>query len=196
MPALIYSFDGPTDESLDELCQRFGKATGKVTDDEACERGSLVQQHVEVTRSARLRVVVGRNQPAQHDARMHLQSRQRCFQLISTDVFKQHRDSVGTEPIERGAHVVLAVVDAAVKAQLLGDVLTLVGGPGDADDASTGALGKLSGERSHRSSGSGDEHGVTGLRLSNRQHAKVGRQSARDAECAKKRRRMNVEVTR
>ncbi len=31
MPALIYSFDGPTDESLDELCQRFGnKAVGLI----------------------------------------------------------------------------------------------------------------------------------------------------------------------
>ena len=81
---------------------------------------------------------------------MQLHPRQNRVELRAADVLKVDVDTAGCQPIERGADVFAAVVDAGIEAELVYHVLALVGTTGDADYPATFDFGDLSNQISYQ----------------------------------------------
>src|SRR5688572_4993379 len=104
---------------------------------------------------------------------MQLHPRQNRVELRAADVLKVDVDTAGCQPIERGADVFAAVVDAGIEAELVYHVLALVGTTGDADYPATFDFGDLSDEAADRACGRGHDHGLAGLRLGDVEQTKI-----------------------
>ena len=82
----------------------------------------------------------------------------------------------------------LAMVQTQIEAELLDRVFALLGPAGDADGARALDLRNLSDNGAHRARGRGDDHGLSGLRLSDVQQAHVRgeRWHSEHAQCARR----------
>ena len=106
----------------------------------------------------------------------------------AADILEIAVDAVRAGGLQFPPQIHRAVIDAIVEAQAVLHPQAFFGAAGDADDAGTGPLGELSGNRADGAGGRGHHEGLPGLRLADlgdpgvgggaghTQHAQIGGQ--------------------
>ena len=98
---------------------------------------------------------------------------------LAADVIEVDIDPLGTMLPQRLLDVFGLVVDGGVEAQIVDDVLALLGSAGDADRVAPLDLGDLTGDHADGTGRPGDDHGFAGFRLTDVEQAEIGRHSGR-----------------
>lgn len=87
------------------------------------------------------------------------------LEVLSSDVLVHDVEALGGKPLEGARDVLLAVVEAGVGAEHLGDVLELLGGADTGDNAHALLLGELDDDLTDRAGGGVDPDGLALLGL-------------------------------
>ena len=135
-----------------------------VTDDEAAHGDALDEDIVDVLNGVGGGVVLG-DQTANDDTAEVVHSIEGSLEVLSTDVLVVDVDTLGSEMSKGISGLLVLVVEAAIEAERLGDVLELLVRADGSNDAQTLVLGELADQLADSSTGSGDEDGLALLGL-------------------------------
>lgn len=102
---------------------------------------------------------------------------QRSVQRLTANVLVVDINSIGSQPLQGIRRVLLLVVRAGVKAELLGDELQLLVGTHGADDPQALVLRDLADDLADRASRTADEDGLALLGLADLEETRPGRQA-------------------
>lgn len=135
-----------------------------VTDNEAAHVNTLDEDVVDVLDGIRGGVVLG-DQTADDDAAKVVQGIEGSLEMLATNVLVVDVDTLGGKTGKSSSGLLGLVVEAAVEAESLGDVLELLVGADGSNDAQTFVLGELADELADGSASGGDENRLALLGL-------------------------------
>src|SRR5207249_801512 len=122
----------------------------------------------------RLDIVVFRDHAAHDHAGEIVEPREDRLLHRPADVLPIDVDPLWTGPVECGAEIGGAMIDARVEAEFGLDPAALVGPAGDADDPRAGAFGELARNRADRPRGRRYHHHLAALRAADLAQPDIG----------------------
>jgi len=140
---------------------------GQVVDEEPLHPRALLADHVPVAQPVRLpgRLQVLGDAAAAHHAPVAVQRAECVVEDLPADVVEEHVHAVGAQLADLRRHVVGAVVDRGVVAELLGEHPALRGRAGDADHAAAEVARDPADVRTDAARGARHEHRLALRRL-------------------------------
>lgn len=148
----------------------------RVTDDETAHVNTLDKDVVDVLDGVRVRVVL-RDEAADNDTTEVVQSVQSGRHVLTTNILVVDVDTARRQASQSVCGLLVLVVEAAVEAQLLGDVLEFLVRSDAANDLKTLVLGDLANQLTDSTTCRRDEDGLTLLGLTNLVERRVGGQT-------------------
>lgn len=147
-----------------------------VTDNESAHVNTLDEDVVDVFDGVGVRVVL-RDKTANNNTTKVVQSVQSSRHVLTTDVLVVDVDTVRSQAGKSISGLLVLVVEAAVEAQFLGDVLQLLVRSDTANDLETLVLGNLTNQLANSTACRRDEDGLTLLGLTDLIKRRVGGQT-------------------
>ncbi|MNM51399.1 hypothetical protein D3C81_624570 [compost metagenome] len=119
-------------------------------------------------------VVVLADGAADHHPCLEIQAAEHGIKNVAADIVEVDVDTFRAFTLEAFEDILGLVVNDAVEAQFVFQVLTFLFAPGDPHHPATFELGNLSGNAAHGTGGSGEHHGFTFLGSADVEQGEVG----------------------